>query len=521
MKKIVFLTPVLFLFSIGLLFAAGQGDSKSAAADATPEVVLAIGADPGDLAPFVGMSNGRITVLHTIYEYLFYLDKAGDPLSPYLAKDLEKIDDVTYHVFLYENIYDSAGNHITAEDAAWSYQTAMDMNYLRPVGDIESVSVVDEYTVEFVLKRKPLVGDLEKVLCEAPIVSKTAYEASSDKFAKNPVTSSPYKLSQYIPGSKLVFERRDDYWQKDLSLGPKYNRANIEKVVMQVITEPAQHSIALETKTVDISAMVTSDDVKNFEGRDGYSIFTFQDNLAVILQFNGKDGSPFASKELRQAMAYAIDSKAMCQAVAPGASTPLVTVGNSNFGGYQTKWENENYYAYDVARAKALAASAGVTPGTRIRLLQMNEPRYSLITQIIQYQLSEIGIQLEINQVEASVFNELKYDDSAWDIMLDTVAGGNFIFSPWLLAFDQTKNKGLTGGFVLDNKLQSLLTEASSTFTPESIDAFHKYQKDMNYAYGLLSFHNIVVAVEGVDKLVRDERNQIVPGSCEFSPEFK
>ena len=127
---------------------AAPAATEAPAAPAIPALVnAAIAADPGDLAPWVGMSYGRIMVLHTLYEYLFDLAKAGDPLTPYIAKSWEKTGDKTFVVTLFDNVYDSAGNHLTAADAAYSYNTAMQLGNLRPLGDIESVKATGDYTV--------------------------------------------------------------------------------------------------------------------------------------------------------------------------------------------------------------------------------------------------------------------------------------------------------------------------------------------------------------------------------------
>lgn len=519
-KRVSCVLVMVVLFSTMTMFAGGQSD-KATIKESIPQVVLAIGADPADLAPFVGMSYGRIQVLHTLYEYLFDLAVPGDPLVPYIAKGWDNTADKTYVVTLFDYVYDSAGNHITASDVAWSYQTAMELGNLRPLGDIASVKSTGEYTVEFVMKKHPAMGDLEKVLTEAPIVSKAAYEASANKFATMPITSSPYLLTKYVPGSSLSFERREDYWQKDRSLGPKYNKANIQKILMQVITEPAQHAIALETGSADISGNISSSDVAGFKDKKGFSLFTFQDNLSQALIFNGSPGSPFANLALRQAVAYAIDTKAMCVAVAPGASSPLYTIGNSNFGGYQKKWESENYYNFDLKKAQELFASSGQKNALKVRMLVQNEAKYTLMSQIIKNQLGKIGIDVEIKQVEATVFNELKPKASEWELMIDAAAGGDFIFNPSQLMYDQNRNNGATWGFFKDDKLQVLINEAAKTFAPSDIDTFHQYQKEQLYAYGMLSFHGIVVAVEGITAVALDNRGQIVPGVCTYAENFK
>jgi ABC-type transport system substrate-binding protein len=501
--------------------AAEEPAAEEPAADVASEVVVAISGDPSDLAPFVGMSMGRIAVLGTMYEYLIAQPKMGGDWEPFIASDFEQVDDVTVELTLFDYVYDSAGNHITAADVAWSYNTAMEMGNLRPLGDIESVTATGDYTVEFVFKKVLGVGGIEKVLSEAPIVSQASYEASDDQFASMPVTSSPYELTEYVPGSSLTFERRDDYWQTDESLVPTNSKSNVQKIVFQIITEPAQHAIALETGTADISAAVSGADIALFEDAEGFTVFKFRDNLTWVLKFNGSEGNPFTSKELRQAVAYAIDTTAMCEAVAPGACAPAHTIGNANFGGYVEKWDSEPYYDYDLDKAKDLLAASGYEPGA-VRLLAPNDPNSGLAAQVIQAYLAELGMTVEINQAEPSVFNELKNDPTAWDLNIDATAGGSYIFNPMQLVYDQGRNNGTTSNWFLDDQLQALMDTASSVsgFTPENLDALYEYEKEQVYAYGMLSYYNLMVGVDGITSVAKDSRNQIIPGSCEYAPDF-
>lgn len=490
------------------------------------EVVVAIGADPADLSPFTGMSMGRIAVLKTVYEYLVEFDKMGTPAVPMIAKIVEPSSDKSVTVTIFDNVYDSAGNHIKAEDVVWSYTTAVTGGMLRPLGDVESITATGDYTVEFVFKKVLGTGGVDKILSEAPIVS-MAHEANLGDFATNPITTGPYKLTEYIPGSSLTFERRPDYWQTDPALLAKFSQANVEKIIFQVITEPAQHAIALETGNADISASVTGADISRFmeggESAEGFTVFKFLDNLTQLMAFNGTEGSPFVNKELRQAVAYAIDTTGMCEAVSPGACAPAHTIGNSNFGGYLTKWDTEPYYEYDLDKAKALFESAGYKPGElTLRLLAQNDPRSGLIAQVVQAYLAELGITVEINQVEAPTFNELKLDPTQFDMSIDAAAGGDFIFSPWQLIYDQNRNNGTTGTWFKDDQLQALLDTAASLdgFNADNVDAFYQYDKEQLYTYGLLSYVNLVVGKDGIKEVVRDTRGQIIPGACVYESDF-
>ena len=129
---------------------------------------------------------------------------------------------------------------------------------------------------------------------------------------------------------------------------------------------------------------------------------------------------------------------------------------------------------------------------------------------------------MEINQVEQAVYDPLANDPTAWDLRIGAAAGGDYIFNPWKLVYDQARYNGATSNFFVDNQLQALLDTASSIdgFTPENVDAFYQYDKEQLYAYGMLSYFNNVVSVDGITKVVRDTRGQIIPGACEYAPGF-
>jgi ABC-type transport system substrate-binding protein len=483
------------------------------------KVTVAIGADPSNLGPFVGMSMGRISVLTTLYEYLFYDNKATDTLDPYVAKSYEQTNETTFVVTIFENVYDSAGNHITAADVAWAYNTAIEANAYRPLGDVSSVTATGDYTVEFVVKDAAGAGEFDKISTECPIVSQVAYEASADQFATMPITTAAYVLTEYIPGSSLTFERNADYWQTDPSFKTVVSASNVQTAVFQIITELAQHTIALQTGSADISTSIPGSDIALFDSDPAFTVFKKMDNLTNVLAFNGSEGNPFTSLELRQAVSYAIDKQALCDAVSPGACNPSHVIGNSNFEGYLTQWETEDYYDYDLAKAQELFTASGAPADLTVTLLCQNDARTGLTAQVIQADLLQLGITVNITQVEPAVFQSDKTDPTKWDLSLDATAGGDFIFSPWQLMLDQNRYGGTTSNWFKDDQLQLLMDTASGTdtFTPENVDAAWQYIKSQDYMLGLFSYVNNIVSVSGITKVFQDSRGFVVPGACEYS----
>ncbi len=495
---------------------AAPATAAPAAAGIFPKIVVAVSGDPSNLGPWVAMSMGRIGVLTTMYEYLFY--QVGPELTPFIAKSYEKVDAKTYRVTIFENVTDSAGNHITAADVAYSYNTGMTLGNLRPLGDLASVTSVSDYVIDFVTKEDLGGGGIE-ILVEAPIVSQKAYEASPDQMATKPITTAAYVLTDYVPGSSLTFERRADYWQKDPTQSPIVAKANVQTAVFQIITEPAQHTVALQTGTAEISTSVPGSDVSLFDGKPEFTVLRKMDNLTQVLAFNGTAGHPFTSKELRQAVSYAIDKKALCDAVSPGACNPSHDIGNSNFIGYLTKWDTEPYYEFDLAKAKELYAASGAPAGLTVTLLaQSQPPSTGLVCQVIQADLEALGIKVNIAQVDPPVFNTEKTDPAKWDLSLDAAAGGDYVFSPWQLMFDQNRYNGTTSNWFKDDQLQTLMDAAAATGATEAnVDAAWQYIKEQDYMQGLFSYVNNIVAVSAVKSVFLDGRGFVVPGACEYS----
>lgn len=62
--------------------------------------------------------------------------------------------------------------------------------------------------------KKDMVGAFEAILTNTFVVSQKAYEESKDQFATEIISTSPYKVTEFVSGSVLSFEKRDDYWQK-------------------------------------------------------------------------------------------------------------------------------------------------------------------------------------------------------------------------------------------------------------------------------------------------------------------
>ncbi len=162
-----------------------------------------------------------------------------------------------------------------------------------------------------------------------------------------------------------------------------------------------------------------------------FTVFQFLDNLTQLIAFNGTEGNPFTKPELRQAVAYALDTPAMCEVVSPGACLPAHTIGQHEFLRLPDKWNTEPYYDYDLAKAKELLAASGYEPGDlTVKLLGQTDPKSTLVAQVIQASLEDIGITVKIDQVEPAVFNQIQFDPTAFDMVISADRRRGFRLQP-------------------------------------------------------------------------------------------
>jgi ABC-type transport system substrate-binding protein len=488
-------------------------------ASAVEEVNIGCPADPNDLSPFAGLSLGRLYVNRTLYEYLIDRNEFGGEMVGCIMKNYQKIDENTYDVTIYDYVYDTEGNHITAEDVAFSYNQAIKMGYLPKLKVITECKAIDEYTVRFKFESVK-VGDLEALWSECPIVSRKAYEESPDQMVFTPVGSTAYRLADYVPGSKIVFERTNNHWQKNTALLPIAGQANVDRIVLQIIPENAQRIIALETGAIDLAAFSNPKDVARFENKEGFAVTRNKRNLTDVLVFNCSDQSPLKNKALRQAICYAIDTEAMVKGVLGGEGFALKSfVGHDKYADFNKKWNGEEYYPYNPQKAKELLKEAGYKPGAlNLVIVTDAQETHKKEAQIIQSYLRAIGISSNIFTYEAAMFNKAKMDPSAYDLLITEFASTDYLVNIWKLMLDAEQFGGTTMNWVKDDYLQQLLDTARSLdgHTQENVDALHYYVKDQAYFYGLIGGYDYIVHKSWIRKLFLDARGFVIPGACEY-----
>jgi ABC-type transport system substrate-binding protein len=233
------------------------------------------------------------------------------------------------------------------------------------------------------------------------------------------------------------------------------------------------------------------------------------------------DGSKLFStnKILRQAVAYAIDTKGLAEGVYGNFGVALKTFGSSKYSDYNKAWDNEPYYEYDLARAKTLLAQAGYpNGGLNLNLLVENGEEFQNMAVIIQGYLVEAGITVRISSYEKAMLNNLFSDPNSFDMILYGYASTDYLVNLWKLPLLASSYNGHTQNFVVDNAMQRLLEQSITPqgHTQANVNTLHNYLKDNMYIYGLVTNYGYVLGNKRINDVVLDSRNMIIPGACSY-----
>ena len=174
------------------------------------------------------------------------------------------------------------------------------------LGDIEKTEVVDEYTVRITLKKPstPFLNNMAMCFA-APIASPTALKKYNNNLMEHPVGTGPYKLVAWDRGQQLILTTNEDYW------GPK---PKIQNVIIRIMKETSARVVAINNGEVDIINGIDSNVIDQLKA-GGTSIFEAEGNNVNYMVYNCRDGNITADREVRKALAQAINVTELAQSL--------------------------------------------------------------------------------------------------------------------------------------------------------------------------------------------------------------
>ncbi|MBQ6127013.1 MAG: ABC transporter substrate-binding protein [Erysipelotrichaceae bacterium] len=536
MKKI---TKLIMLLCLLLLALSGCGKTPEGdeTGEKAKEVVVCIKQDPAPLDPFSGTRDVRIYVLDEVYQRPFNFNGYGGELIPTLAKSYEISGENSINVVFNEDIYDTAGNHITAEDVKFSYETAMESHNYSRINDVESVEVVGDYEVKINFScPATTVSSIDNALTEVYIVSEKAYTESEDKLSTKSCGTGPYYVETYTEGSEVVLLKNENYWRKDASAMSRFEEANVDKITYSVITDVTTMPIGLMNGEIDFCAFMNANDYASFEdggeAADAFNVYNSPTPYYYTYTINADEASPFNNVNLRLAFCYAIDQDAVAKKIWGDSALPVHGAGSPDYVGYQAGWDaagyydGKSYYEYnpDLAKEylnKYLEETGTTLDDLQVRIYVSQMAGMGDMAAMAQSYLSAIGIKNAEAQVyDSATLGDIKKDTSKWEISVYTGYANKYITEVWKLYFDHRDyswNGTMTYAHddVLQEKLEAVMQQ--DNFTPENLNDFNKYVYDNAYILGCSGQKQKLVYPSYVADIFCTARGIPLPGSCHYN----
>jgi len=376
---------------------------------ATPKPVslrMAILLDESTLQPYTYVSGyPGWNMLSLLYDTLFIMDVDNLP-KPWVAKeDKVSADGKVHTITLRNDVKWHDGKPLTSADVKFSYEFYKKNTHSRwtpPVRTFVSIETPNDTTVVITLPA-PAPSFAIQPLADVPIVPKHIWENVADprKFENN-VGSGPFKLAEYKADQLYRFTANADYFA---------GKPAVDELLMPIIKDPTTIFSALKTGEIHATTRDLSPElVKDFQALADMKVSRGPGFATTLLQFNA-ERAPWDKKEVRQAVALAIDTQKLVDTILLGYGTP----GNPGWLHPASPLHDPAIKGeYNIAKSKSLLDGLGYrdSDGDGVReavgkkmeavlLVQSNNPTRIRAAELIAAAMKDIGISIKVTAMEA------------------------------------------------------------------------------------------------------------------------
>jgi len=375
---------------------------------------VAVEQSPSGLDPHIVTAFSSFQIIDgTIYEGLAALD--GDlNIVPGLASKWEISEDKkTYTFTLQEGVKFHNGDMMTSADVASSLKRVLDTETGSPLASrlaaVESIETPDDMTVVVKLSAPsaPLISSLTTIA-----IVPAKYATDKETLQSAPDGTGPFKFVEWQPNVAIKLEANADYWQSDM---PKLDGVNFN-----IVPEAATRQVGLVSGQYHMLPNIDGVTAQQFQGQPGVK---FQDTLELAYSLIGINVTrpPFDNPKVREAINYAINRDDIVAAALFGAGVPGGPISPA-LTNYATPVSEFACFTPDAEKGKALLAEAGIATPFEATLLVLPRDATKGIAQVVQQQLSAIGINVTLDIPEIGQFVQ-NWKNSDFDMFVSLNSG--------------------------------------------------------------------------------------------------
>ncbi len=402
------------------LLAPNQETGNTTKSDET--LVVNFGSMPADLwhpATKGGNSSNQEQIVNAAFlDRLVDLDENTGEVIPMLATSWTWLDGTHIQLTLREGVKFTDGHELTADDVVYTANIWMENCGLDENGEggndtgkyFVGVTKDDDMTVTF------------EINCEAPefikmltwgnfgIVSESEINALGGLEAAkmNPVMGTgKYRFKEWKDGEYILLERNDDYWDANYV-------GYFKEIKFVAINDTGSAAASVQSGDIDVTWQMPVAQAASYADDEKVRTYVYSNGEVEHLWFNMGEGHATSDIRVRQAIDLALDYDQIAAVGTAGLGSKCYSYTTVNAPYYSADYTDEEL-AVNVEKAKELLAEAGYADGLTITVPTL--PDLLDVYQIMQNNLKEVGITLEIAQMDMGGFVPAMLFEKSYDIV--------------------------------------------------------------------------------------------------------
>ncbi|MBV8083230.1 MAG: ABC transporter substrate-binding protein [Chloroflexi bacterium] len=346
----------------------------------------------GDLQGLDGHLTTGLDTTRRIWEPLTVLD-AQLNVSSVLAESFDiKSDAKQLTLQLRKGVQWHTGRELTSDDVIWNFKRLQDPKtnpiYANLTKPFASLQAPDKYTVVVGFDNPdPFVGDALQALV---MLDPVTFQQSGPL---RPVGTGAFTFGDYTQGVSIRLLKNTNYWRSGLPY--------LDEIQVTIYKDPQALISAFEGGQLDVASGPPGPSVPDFVRLQKNSKYqALLDSASGNYQgvaFNCTQ-PPTNNKLFRQALNFALDRQRVADSVWQGLEKPLGLLWFPNAPAYDAT--QNQHYAFDLDRAKALLAQSGVTDASVDYNYGSTSQESAQIGQIWQADLAKIGVKMTIKPAD-------------------------------------------------------------------------------------------------------------------------
>lgn len=401
-------------------------------------------------------------------------------ISAGVATKAEFVDPVTFQIDLRDDVTFWDGTPLTPEDVIYSLERNRipESQWYAAFVLVESIEKTGDHqvTVRF---SAPDLSFRDAISGGGGAVLSKAYgEAAGPALGTSEgglMCTGPYELEQggWKPGSEIVTTANDDYWGG----APK-----VKTLKYVFVTDGATLTTALTEGDIDGAYNVPATSRSAMEGEGAGSMILGPSTASNSFGPVSAEG-PAANPKVRLALSYAIDREQYVETVMNGLGQVQKTIvppfafnQSSQRDIYQKGYDALDAPKKDIEKAKELLEESGEDLSQPLVIaVPAGGTEMQRTAQIIQASAKEIGLTIEINEMQAADFGALFFDPAIRN-GIDFVATTGYLETPGILGYPSLfmlpeDRGGVFNWSGYDNPEVTKHLEAARTATDEETSA--------------------------------------------------